>query len=91
MSTPTTISTGELTPGTSVIFSGHVFLNAVIIQPLGSVTIYDNTAASGKVVFQYANPGNNTESVVFRNAVRCDIGLTAEVATSNANVYWGAT
>lgn len=91
MSTPSTISTGELTPQTLVVFNGHVFLNAVVLQPTAVVTIYDNTAASGKVVFQYTNAGTSTASVVFRNAVRCDIGMTVVVATANANVYWGAT
>lgn len=91
MGSPTTQSTGELVPGTFNIFSGHMFINAVIIQPTAVVTIYDNTAGSGKVVFQYTNAGTSTASVVFRNAIRCDIGATVVNSAGNCNVYFGAT
>ena len=91
MASPTTQSTGELAPATTVVFTGHCFVNAATIQPGATLTVYDNTAASGKVVLQYVNAGTNTESIVFRNAVRCDIGLTVVGLAANVNVYFGAT
>lgn len=91
MGSPTTQSTGELAPATTVIFNGHEFINAVVIQPSGVVTIFDNTAGSGKVVFQFTNASTSTASVVFRNAVRCDIGATVVNTGGNCNVYYGAT
>lgn len=92
MGSPTTQSTGEIVPGsTAAAFTGHMFLNAVTIQPGATVTIYDSLTAAGKVVFQYVNAGTSTASVVFRNAVRMDIGLSYTVAAANANIYFGAT
>lgn len=86
----TTQSTGELTPQTITVTIGRALINAVTIQPGATITIYDNTAASGKVVFQYVNAGTSTDSVVFQNAIRCDMGVTAVVAAFNANIYFGA-
>lgn len=91
MSAPTSISTGELAPATTTIFNGHVFINSVIIQPSAVVTIYDNIAASGKVVFQFTNTAIATQSVTFNRAVRCDIGATVVNSAGNCNVYYGAT
>lgn len=91
MGSPTAQSTGELTAGTFTIFNGHMFINAVIMQPSAVVTIFDNTAGSGKIVFQYTNASTSTQAVVFRNAVRCDIGATVVNSAGNCNVYFGAT
>lgn len=91
MGSPTAQSTGELAPGTFTVFNGHMFLNAVVIQPSGVVTIYDNIAGSGKVVFQFTNAGTSTAWVMFDNAVRCDIGMTVVSSAGNCNVYFGAT
>lgn len=86
----TTISTGELAPATTLVFTGRGTLNAATIQPGATLTVYDNIAASGKVILQYVNAGTNTESIVFRNAVRFEIGLTVVGVAANVNVYWGA-
>jgi 2-phospho-L-lactate transferase/gluconeogenesis factor (CofD/UPF0052 family) len=91
MGTPTSLSTGELTPQTLVVASGKALLNSVSLQPTAVVTIYDNTAASGKIVFQFTNVGTSTVVVPFARAVRCDIGMTVVVATANAQVYHGAS
>lgn len=90
MSHATSISSGVLTPGTSTLTNGKALLNGVLLQPGATVTIYDNTAASGTVVFLYVNAGTNTEEALFNKAVRCDIGMTVVVAAANAIVYYGA-
>lgn len=86
----TSISTGELAPATTLVFTGRGTLNAATVQPGGTLTVYDNTSAAGTVILQYVNAGTNTESIVFRNAVRFEIGLTVVGVASNVNVYWGA-
>lgn len=90
MGCPTAISSGVLTPGTVTLFTGRHTLNGVTIQPGATVTIYDNTAASGTVLFLYVNAGTNTETVVFYNAIRAEIGLTVVTAAANSIVYYGA-
>lgn len=86
----TSISSGELVPGTYVIAVGHNMINGVIVAPGGTVTIYDNTAASGKIVFAFVNAGTNSQEVLFNRAIRTEIGLTVLVATANAYVFYGA-
>lgn len=88
--TSTSISSGVLAPGTHVLFDGRHILNSVLIQPGATVTIYDNTAASGKIVFLYVNAGTSTEFVSFVDSPRVLIGLTVVVAAANAIVYYGA-
>ena len=87
----TALSTGELTPATYNAYSeGRQFIDAVVIQPGATITIYDSLTAAGKVVFQFVNAGTSTASVVFRNVVRLDVGMTIVVAAFNAQVYYGA-
>lgn len=90
MGCPTAISSGVLTPGTSTLFTGRHTLNGVTIQPGATVTIYDNTAASGTVLFLFVNAGTSTVVVPFETAIRAEIGLTVVVAAANAIVYFGA-
>lgn len=84
------ISSGTLTPGTTTIFTGKALLNGVIIQPGATVTIYDNTAASGTPIFVFVNAGTSTAEALFNKSVRCDVGMTVVVAAANAIVYHGA-
>lgn len=87
----TSLSSGELAAGTTVLFTGHSLVNGVIVAPGGTVTLYDNTAASGKVIFSFVNAGTNSESILFNRAVRADIGLTAVFATAGGYVFHGAS
>lgn len=83
-------STGELTPQTLVVTNGKALLNGVTLQPTAVVTVFDNTAASGKIIFLFTNASTSTQTISFDRPVRCDIGMTVVVATANANVYFGA-
>lgn len=92
MSTPTSQSTGEIVPGSTAAFvTGRTFLNSVTIQPGATITIFDSLTAAGTVIFKYVNAGTSTASVVFRNAIRLDTGMSYTVAAANANIYYGAT
>lgn len=86
----TSISSGELAVGTHVIAAGHNMVNGVIVAPGGTITLYDNTAGSGKILFVFDNQGTNSEEVVFNRAVRTEIGLTAVVVGAASYVFYGA-
>lgn len=92
MAGPTTQSSGVLIPGTAQLYLGKTTLNAVIVQPGGTITIYDNNTgtAAGPVVFLYVNAGTSTNHLVFQNACRTDNGMTYVVSGANAIIYFGA-
>lgn len=91
MGSPTTQAAQFTAPSSGNIVVGHAFLNGVVLAPSGVVSIFDNIAASGKIIFQYTNLTANTVSVIFRNAVRCDIGLSYSLTGGNVLIYYGAT
>jgi len=86
----TAISSGVLTPGTVTLATGRGTMNGILAQPGATVTIYDNTAASGNVLALVVNAGTNTEEYLFNRAIRHDIGLTVVTAAANSVVYFGA-
>jgi hypothetical protein len=86
----TSISSGVLTPGTVTLATGRGTLNDVIVQPGATVTIYDNTAASGTVLALLVNAGTSTLTALLPKAVRHDIGLTVVTAAANSIVHFGA-
>lgn len=94
MGLPTAIASGALAVGTTVLFTGHNYLDSIQIltdgaNP-GTVTVYDNTAASGKIVAVLSVPAANLSgSVVFDRALRADIGLTVVVAGTGAQGFVG--
>lgn len=90
MGCPTALSSLLASGSTTTLATGKGTLNGVLVQPGGVVTVYDNTAASGKVVFLYNNAGTSTASVVFYNAIRCDIGMTVTSAAADCIIYYGA-
>jgi len=64
--------------GTTVVASGRVTLHSVTVGTAGTtITIYDNTAASGQVI---AIIGAITGTFVYD--VQCNIGITVVVAGS---------
>jgi hypothetical protein len=90
MGCPTSISSGTLTPGTNLVFTGRHTLNAVLIQPGATVHVHDNVSAAGPIVFSYVNAGTSTESVVLYNALRLNTGLTVVNAGGDVQVLYGA-
>ena len=86
----TSISSGVLTPGTVTLATGRGTLNGILVQPGATVTVYDNTAASGTIIALLVNAGTNTEEALFNRAITHDIGLTVVTAAANSIVYFGA-
>lgn len=89
----TAISSGVLATGsTTTLATGRGLLNSIIVLADGTngatVTVYDNTAGSGKVVAVVTVPLTSTyASLNFSRAVRTDIGLTVVVAGTGASAY----
>ena len=93
----TAISSGLLNSGTTtVLFEGKAHLNSLQLildgTQAGTVTVYDNTAASGKIIGVFNGvAATSGESIVYVNPVRCDIGLTVLVSvTAQAIVTYNA-
>lgn len=93
MAKTTAVSSGALATGsTTTLAAGHSALNTINVLTDGTnpatVTVYDNTAASGKVIAVMSVPGASLSSVLsFYPAVRCDIGLTIVVSGTGATGY----
>lgn len=95
----TSISSGALASGsTTVLFTGHNFLNTIVVNSDGTntatVTVYDNTAASGKVLVSFSVSGANLNGAFEpKFPIRADTGLTVVVAGTGATAYvmYGAT
>ena len=93
------LATGALASGsTTTVASGRAFLNSLQVTTdgtnAGTVTVYDNTAGSGKVIAVLTVVGANLYggfTVAF--GIRCDIGLTFVVSGTGATAYasWGAS
>jgi hypothetical protein len=86
----TSISSGLLTPATATLITGKATVNGVMVAPSATITIYDNTAASGNVILTFVNASTSTQDALFNRAVRCDIGLTYVISGGNAIIYFGA-
>lgn len=88
-------ASGALATGsTTTLMSGKSTLNSVQITTdgtnAGTVTVYDNTAGSGKVLAVVISEGAyRTRSIVFVNPLRADLGLTVVVAGTGATAYVG--
>jgi len=93
MASSTAVSTGALASGsTTVIANGRSILNSIQVTTDGTnaatVTVYDNTAASGKVLAVIIVAGATLSGS--RNLIpglRAEIGLTAVVAGTGATGY----
>lgn len=76
--------------GTTVITTGHQFLDHVLVIPdgvnAGSVTVYDNTAAGGREISFVLIPAASSVATLlnYSRPLSCDIGLTV-VITGGSN------
>ena len=98
MSRGTASTTGALAVGTTVVFNGRNTLNSIQVSTDGvnnaTCTVFDNTAASGKVLAILTVLGANLNGGrSFDNALRAENGLTVVVAGTGATAYisFGAT
>lgn len=93
MSHGTAIASGALAVGTTTLVTGRGFLNSMQLVPDGTnaatLTVYDNTAGSGKVmaVLAVAALATLPISFDFARALRADIGITVVVAGGTAVAY----
>jgi hypothetical protein len=78
-----------ITAGT-VIKVGPGDLHGLTLSALGNntdITIYDNTAASGRILFASGPmPANTTPLAIDKHGINFNIGLTIVIATTTANV-----
>ncbi len=91
----TCVSSGELT-SSQLLFNGRHTLNAVQVITDGTnpatVIIYDNTAASGKKLFESVVAGaNNSGFFSWDCGVQCQNGIYVSVSGTGASciVYYG--
>jgi len=96
MSGTTAISSG-LKAADTLIYTGRGTLNGVVVNTDGTnaatLTLYDNTSASGNVLAQMIVAGaDRTNALLFNLAVRCNNGIYADVTGTGATytVYYGA-
>ncbi|MDE3022990.1 MAG: hypothetical protein KGI54_14220 [Pseudomonadota bacterium] len=93
MSLNTSKSSGLLTANT-LLATGRNLLKGVLL-PAGAgsptITIYDNTAGSGKILFQAAGNGSTPVVVNFTHAVQAELGLYVVLGGTGptAIVYFG--
>lgn len=88
----TSISSGQLAPGTYNISGGRYTVNAVLLDPSAEVTVYDNpTAASGKILLHAINATTSSLDIFYNVAVQAQDGVTVVVAGGNAYVFAGGT
>lgn len=85
----TSISSGSLAAST-LVFTGKALLAAVSVGADGTnpatVIVYDNTAASGTILFQTVVPaGARNQTVVFVLPVQAKTGLYVSVAGTGAS------
>jgi len=93
----TTCLSSDLKSADAQIWTGRGTLNSLSVFTDGTnaatVTLYDNTAASGVVLAQAKVPGSNLGAFQAWNlAIRCQNGIYAHVSGTGANyiVHYGA-
>ncbi len=89
MSTSYSISSDELTAD-ATIYDGYTLLAAVLVITDGTndatVILYDNTAASGTMVFEAVVAGaNDAELFNFTHPVKCSTGLHLDISGTGAS------
>lgn len=91
----TALSTGVLTSNTSV-FSGKNLVNGLIAGGDGTnvatITVYDNTSASGSIIMQVIVPAGQRQVLVFpMRSIQASLGLYVSVSGTGANaqLYYG--
>lgn len=91
---PLAMPSGALAVGTTTLWTGRGTLNSVTVVTDGTntatVTAYDNTAGSGKILALVKfPPANFLGGIDFSNALKTEIGLTVVVAGTGATAYVG--
>lgn len=91
---PTANPSGALAVGTTTLWTGKCTLNSIQVVTDGTntatVTVYDNTAASGTIVALVKILGANLfGGCDFSNALKCENGITVVVAGTGATAYVG--
>jgi hypothetical protein len=86
---PSSRSSGLLS-SSGQVFTGTARLNAVTILTDGTnaatITIYDNTSASGLVLYKGILAGaSNSRDSIFISPVRCEIGMYISISGTGAN------
>lgn len=89
-------NTGQIS-ASQLVATGKNRLNALSVvgdgTNAGTVTVYDNTAASGKIIAQGLTRASDVQQhIIFTNPVYAEIGLYVTIAGTNckAIVYFGA-
>lgn len=87
-------ASGALAVGTTTLMGGKATLNSVQVVTDGTnaatVTVYDNTAGSGKILSLVKVVGTTLhDCVVYDSPLRGDVGLTVVVAGTGATAYVG--
>ena len=90
------LSTGLLSASASVA-TGKNRINAITFLGDGTnastLTLYDNTAASGKIVARVVNRTSDQQNhIIFTNPVVCDNGIYASLGGTGGTyiIYYGA-
>jgi len=91
MTYPTNKSSGDLGVSNAQLVVGKSILAGVVVHAAAAdvvVTIYDNTAASGKLLFKYTLDFslNNLSAYITIPNVRSDVGLWVVVTGAGAEV-----
>lgn len=89
MSMNSAVSSGPLTSDT-LLATGKNYLKSVVVAAASNVNIYDNTSATGKIIFAYDNTtGTLPMFVDFSHMVQAQNGLFADVVAGTVYVYYG--
>lgn len=92
---PTANPSGALAVGTNLVVAGKFTLNSIQLvgdgTNAGTVTVYDNIVASGKVMAVLNVPAATTtvlsSQIVFDVAVKAELGITVVVAGGASVAY----
>lgn len=94
-----TARTQQCAVGTTVVWTGHNFLDSILAIPDGvnamTVTVYDGITATGRILAVVQTVATSALTVLqnYNHALSSDIGLTVVVAggTGSAIIAFGAT
>ncbi|MFJ8818205.1 hypothetical protein [Amycolatopsis thermoflava] len=70
--------------GSATVFAGPcTFRGCALFSTAGAtVTIYDNTAASGTVLAKFTLPAGGDKDIDLADGVRCDVGVRIETSAA---------
>lgn len=83
------ISSGPLTTNT-LLFNGATYLKSVLVGVGTKIIIYDNTSATGKIIFEYdASAVTSAVFIDFSHMVQSKNGMFVAISGGPAIVYFG--